>query len=110
MNTNPTLLMGQALAWLDAQPEGKQPREHDRRYVTLRVYPPDGAGYFFVEQHSANRWYYKEESDADHFSRVEQSEIDGVIAVGGRVQIAGVRGESFGVWPNWQAFVAAVLH
>jgi hypothetical protein len=108
MNLNPTLLMGQALAWLDKQTEERRPREHDRRYVSLRIYPHNGAGYWFVQAHSAHRWYYRDEPDAEHFHRAELSDLQAAVESGSSVQLCGVRGESYGVWRSWEEFSAAV--
>jgi len=108
MNLNPSLVMGQALAWLDKQPEDRRPREHDRRYTTLRIYQPTGSGYWFVQQHSANRWYLKDTPDADHFCVADVDDIAAAIAGGARVQLTGVRGESFGIWNSWVEFEKGV--
>jgi hypothetical protein len=35
-------------------------------------------------------------------------DISAAIAAGARVQLTGVRGESFGLWNSWAEFAAAV--
>jgi len=111
MNTNPTLVMGLAMDYAERTAAGRGDgtlNKYARERMELRVYPQTGSGYWFVTGHSAGRWYYKEEPDADHFSRAEMSELEAAIAAGVRVQVCGARGESYGLWKSWQAFAAEV--
>lgn len=106
MNTNPTLLIGLALAAI--KKSGAEIRPGDESQAELRVYPGNGAGWFFVLAHSPGRWYWKEEAEADHFNRANQADVDAAIAAGGRVQLTGYRGKSLALWKNWEEFEKAV--
>lgn len=74
----------------------------------VRVYEPHGSGFFFVSGRSAAKWYHRSGADADHFTRTDMDAVEIAIGAGGRVQLAGHRGVSFGVWPGWMEFAEAV--
>lgn len=106
-NTNPTLIHGQVLAWLDKS--GADIRPHERDYIETRIYEPDGSGFFFTGRHQSSRWYYKDSPDADHFGRADMVDIESAIANSGRVQVCGSRGISYGVWRTWAEFAEQIL-
>ena len=106
MNTNPTLLIG--LAFETVKKTGVEIRPGDESQAELRVYPNNGAGWFFVLAHSPGRWYWKDEAGADHFNRAEQSDVDAAIKDGARVQLTGYRGQSLALWATWEEFENAV--
>lgn len=109
MNTNPTLVMGLTVAYVQRLAEGKPVAGgYGPDRLELRVYPQNGSGFWFVRGYAANRWYWKEETGADHFSRAEVTELEAAIGEGARVQICGPRGESYGVWKTWADFCAGV--
>ena len=101
-NLNPTLIMGQVLRWLDKS--GADIRPHERDRVEIRVYEPGGFGYYFTGANQAVRWYYREGADADHFIRGASSAVEAAIDAGGKIQVCGSRGISFGVWDSWNEF------
>ena len=68
MNLNPTLLIGVALAAVEKSGEL---RPGDRERAELRVYPGNGAGWFFVRACAPGRWYWKDEAGSDHFNRAD---------------------------------------
>lgn len=102
MNKNPTLLIGLALA------QAGEINEGDRAYAELRIYPGNGAGFFFVRANSPGRWYWMDEAGADHFNRADQAEVNSAIQEGARVQLTGNRGRSLGLWRTWEEFEKAV--
>ena len=106
MNTNPTLLIGLALE--SVKKSGMEISLGDESQAELRVYPNNGAGWFFVLAHSPGRWYWKDEAGADHFNRAEQSDVDAAIKDGARVQLTGYRGQSLALWATWEEFENAV--
>ncbi len=101
-NTNPTLIMGQTLRWLDNS--GADIRPHERDRVEVRVYEPSGTGYYFTAANQAVRWYYRESPDADYFIRGESSAVEAAINAGGKIQVCGSRGISYGVWDTFHKF------
>ena len=106
MNKNPTLLC--ALALVAVEKSGVEIKPVEREKVALRVYPNNGAGWFFVRACAPGRWYWKDASGSDHFNRAEQEEVDAAIADGSRVQLTGYRDRSLGLWPTWEEFERAV--
>lgn len=106
-NHNPTLIHGQVLAWLDKS--GADIRPHELDYVETRIYPAEGAGFYFTGRHQAAQWYYKDSPDADHFNRADMADIQSAINAGGHVQVCGARGRSYGVWRTWEDFAREVL-
>jgi len=106
MNTNPTLLFAQALAAVEKS--GVEITPGDRERGELRVYPNNGAGWFFVRACAPGRWYWKDAAGSDHFNRAEQEEVDAAIADGARVQLTGSHDRSLGLWGTWEEFVKAV--
>lgn len=101
-NINPTLIMGQVMRWLDKSGANIRPHERDR--VEIRVYQAEGAGYYFTSALSAIRWYYKDGPDANHFNRADIEDTQTAIESGGKIQICGSRGISYGVWDTFQNF------
>jgi hypothetical protein len=106
MNTNPTLLFAQALAAVEKS--GVEIKPIEREQSELRVYPNNGAGWFFVRAYAPGRWCWKEEAGANHYNKVEQSEVDAAIADGTRVQLTGYHGRPLGLWATWAEFEAAI--
>ncbi|MFA5168744.1 MAG: hypothetical protein WC530_09470 [Candidatus Omnitrophota bacterium] len=106
MNTNPTLVIG--LAMQSAGKSGAELKPGDQDQVELRVYPNNGAGYFFVIAKKPGRWYWKDEPRADHFRNIDQTELDDAIQVGARVQLTGYHGRSLVLWRTWAEFERSV--
>lgn len=106
MNTNPTLVLG--LAFAAAEKSGVEIKPIDRSQAELRVYPNNGAGWFFVQARAPGRWYWKDEAGSDHFNRADQSEVDAAIKDGARVQLTGYRDRSLALWITWEEFEKAV--
>lgn len=106
MNTNPTLVIG--LAMQVAEKSGVEIKPVEREQAEFRVYPNNGAGWFFVKAGRAGRWYWKPETGADHFLRAEQAEVDAAIKDGARVQLTGYHDRSLGLWKNWAEFEKAI--
>lgn len=108
MNTNPTLVHGQAMAWLDKSlPE---PLEgYQRQRVELRIYEAHGSGYYFIRGAGPGKWYHSPAAGADHFTNCDISQVEQCISEGVRVQIVGDRSVSYGVWPSWEKFAEEVL-
>jgi hypothetical protein len=106
MNTNPNLVMGLALA--HAKKSGVEVRPGDESQAELRVYPNNGAGWFFVLADSPGRWYWKEEAGADHYNRAEQTDVDAAIKTGAKVQLTGYHGKSLALWRTWDEFEKSV--
>jgi len=107
-NINPTLIFGQAQAWLEAQ--GKNIPEHQQRDIEVRVYDPnDGAGYYFVRGQSALKWYRDDDPTDGHFNNCTLEDVQCAINNNARVQIVGYRGTSYGVWSSWDKFAREVL-
>lgn len=108
-NLNPTLIHGLALSYV----ERKYPDDLDNRYqrdrVDVRVYDLTGSGYYFIRGSGPGKWYYRSDADADHFCNCQMSEVQRCIDTGGRVQIVGDRGKSYGVWTSWDLFASEVL-
>lgn len=105
-NHNPTLILGQSQSWLLAQ--GHDIPEHQLRDIEVRIYPQDGAGYYFVRGHAALKWYFKSDPNDNHFTACGTDDVDGAIKSNGRVQIVGYHGRSYGVWRTWAEFAEAV--
>jgi hypothetical protein len=106
MNINPSLIMGLALAYVESKfPELK---EYDKTQLNLRVYDAEGAGFHFVRAYAAGKWYYDENASDGHFNTADIADVEEAINAGGRVQIVGTRGQSFGMWKNWTEFLTAV--
>ena len=111
MNTNPTLIMGLATAYaihdtLATTGAPIHPAERDR--LSVRVYPDDTSGFYFVTARNAGRWYWITHAGADHYTRADVNRVEETIKSGGRVQITGGRGRSYGVWSTWGEFEAAM--
>lgn len=106
-NYNPTLLHGQVLAWLTRS--GVDVPEHEQRWIELRVYPPDGAGFYFVRGMSALKWYRDNDPTDGHFNNCSLEDVEEAIKNNGRVQVVGSRGKSYGVWDTWNDFEKAIL-
>src|SRR3990167_978726 len=106
-NINPTLIHGQVLSWLDKS--GADIRPHEKDYISTRIYLVGGSGCYFTDCHQAQRWYYKDSPDADHFGRADIADVEAEITAGGRVQVCGSRGVSYGVWRTWDDFAREVL-
>ena len=106
MNTNPTLLFAQALAAVEKSGVEIKPIERER--CELRVYPNNGAGWFFVRACAPGRWYWKDEAGADHFNKVDQADVDAAIKDGAKVQLTGYRDRSLGLRATWEDFEKAV--
>ena len=111
MNINPTLAMGMALDYardhadelgILAAPQVLTDR------TELRVYDTTGAGYHFVRGAQAQRWYYRESADSDHFLRADSESLTAAINDGGHVQITGPQGISVALWDNWQDFAGVM--
>ena len=107
MNLNPSLLMGLVLAWLEKRLPDL--RDYDRQQITLRVYDAEGAGFHFIRAHAPGRWYYDDDPSDGHWSNCDLADVEAAIASGARVQITGVRGQSYGVWHKWEQFAREVL-
>ena len=106
-NINPTLILGQAQSWLRSQ-EIDIP-EHHLRDVEVRVYDQSGAGYYFVRGQAALKWYRDDDPTDGHYNNCSLDEVQEGIDAGGRVQIVGYRGASYGVWSTWTEFNKMVL-
>lgn len=106
MNTNPTLVIGLALE--AAKKSGVEIQPGDESQAELRVYPGNGAGWFFILAHSPGRWYWKDEAGASYFNRADQADVDAAIKDGARVQLTGYRGKSLALWRTWDEFEKAV--
>lgn len=108
-NINPALIHGLALQWA----EKKQPEELrypvQRNHLDVRVYDLTGDGFFFIAGHGPGKWYRRDDSMDDHYCNTQISDVQRAIDAGGRVQIVGDRGKSFGVWDNWGRFEDEVL-
>ena len=102
MNTNPTLLIAQALE------RAGDITQDDKKYAELRIYPQNGAGWFFVSAKNTGKWYWKDEPGADYFVRAAQAEFEQAIQDGARVQLIGSRGRSLALWRNWKDFAEAM--
>lgn len=105
MNTNPTLVIGLAMA--ATEKSGVELNPGDQAQAELRVYPNNGAGWFFVLARSPGRWYWKDEAGSNHFNKVSQADVDAAIADGARVQLTGYHGRSLSLWATWEAFETA---
>ena len=111
MNTNPTLIMALATAYAtqEALTEIGEPiHKAERARLTVRIYPDDTGGYYFVSARNAGRWYWIDNAGADHFTRAEVDRVEGAIKSNARVQITGGHGRSYGVWPTWREFAVAI--
>jgi len=106
MNTNPTLVFG--LAFAAAEKSGVEIKPGEREQSELRVYPNNGAGWFFVQARAPGRWYWQDEPGADHFNKVGQAEVEAAIIDGAKVQLVGYRGRNLALWPTWEDFERAV--
>ncbi len=102
MNTNPALLLALALSVVDAT-------EQDRQCAELRIHPGNGAGYYLAQARQPGRWYWRESSDADHFNRAEQAELDDAIDHGVHVVLTGNRGCVLRLWHGWGEFSGLVI-
>ena len=111
-NINPTLIHGLALAWLEKKSTAdnsiKLPYQW-REQIDVRIYEPTGAGYYFITGHGPGKWYYKSDPEQNHYSNTTLEDVQAAIDAGGRMQICGKRGESYGVWTSWEDFAAEVL-
>ena len=107
MNTNPTLLLALALAHVEKSGMEIKPIERDQS--ELRMYPNNGAGWFFVRASAPGRWYWKDEAGSDHFTRADQADVDAAIKDGARVQLTGWHDRSLGLWRTWAEFAGAVV-
>lgn len=106
-NINPTLILGQAIAWLEAN--NVEIPEHHRQYIEVRVYDQAGAGCYFVRGQSAGKWYRDDDPTDGHFNNCTLEDVQGAIDAGARVQVIGYRGHSYGVWRAWDDFAREVL-
>jgi hypothetical protein len=104
MNTNPTLVIGLALGCAGKYADLN---DADQSQAELRVYPNNGAGWFFVRVCAPGRWYWKDEAGADHFNRAEQADLDAAIEDGAKVQLTGYHGRSLALWATWEEFEGA---
>ena len=98
--------MGQVMRWLDKSVADIRP--HERSYIEVRVYQPEGAGYYFTGHHQAIRWYLKDSPDADHFGRADVDDVRAAIDAGAKIQVCGSRGISYGVWDGLDEFAREV--
>lgn len=106
MNTNPSLIFGLVLKYI----EKKQELDfRQQEAISVRLYDTTGSGYFFIKGSGPGKWYYRAKNNDDHFCNCEISEVQKAIDSGGRVQIVGNRGQSFGVWKTWEEFEKEVL-
>ena len=111
MNTNPTHIMGTAMVYAYKKniTEYCEPIQRaERARMSVRLYPDDTSGYYFVTARNAGRWYWIESAGADHFTRADVNRVEETIKSGGRVQITGGRGRSYGMWSTWGDFEAAM--
>jgi len=111
MNRNPTLIMGLATAYATQDTlatTGAPIHPAERNRLSVRLYPDDSSGFYFVTARNAGRWYWIDRAGADHFTRADIDRVEETIKSGGRVQITGGRGRSYGVWPTWGEFEAAM--
>lgn len=109
MNLNPTLWAGLAAEY--ARRVGTERGQHATytRNIELRVYPRDDlGGCYFVRSDAAIRWYYREASDSSAYRQADEADVRQAIEASAQVQITGQRGESYGVWMNWETCVAAL--
>lgn len=108
-NLNPALIHGLALSYV----ERKYPDELDSRYkcdrIDVRVYDLKGSGYYFIRGSGPGKWYRQDDASDDYFCNCQISEVQRCIDAGGRVQIVGDRGKSYGVWASWEMFASEVL-
>jgi hypothetical protein len=107
MNTNPALLIAQAVSLARKTTELK-PLEENGQHLELRVYDPTGSGYHFVRGYAAGRWYYMREAGADGFQRADLAALDAAIAAGARVQLVGYHARNLGLWQSWADFARSV--
>jgi len=105
--SNSSLIMGLVLQYLRKQQPDLE--EYDRRHVKLCIYEQTGAACYFVRANAAIKWYYDQDPMDDHFSNCDLADVEEAINAGGRVQIVGKRGESYGLWRNWQDFVKEIF-
>ncbi len=106
-NYNPTLILGIVQSWLLSQ--GHDIPDHQLRDIEVRLYNPEGAGFYFVRGHHANRWYHKDNPEDSHFTQSTSKDLAGAINNLARVQIVGYHGKSYGVWSAWSEFEKEVL-
>jgi len=105
MNMNPSLVLGLAIAHV-SRTEPLMPG--DASNAELRVYMPEGSGYYHVRAGLAGRWYIKESADADQCVRCCDADLAAAISAGGQVQLVGYHGRPLATWSAWSAFAAAV--
>ena len=103
MNTNPKLIHGLALEWV-ADQNPTEGTAYLQKRLEVRVYPPNGEGYYFSGQQSP-RWLWKDGPDADYFRRAESDEIAEAVESGGMVQATDGK-TPFGTWLSWDAFMS----
>lgn len=100
-NINPTLIHGQTLNWVKSNHDVP---DHQLRDVEVRVYDQTGAGFYFVRGQSAYKWYRDDDPTDGHFNNCELNDVQQALDNNGRVQVVGYRGQSFGVFKNWDDF------
>lgn len=108
-NINSSLIHGLALSWTEKKYPDELRYPTQRNRLDVRVYEITGAGYYFVAGIGPGKWYCKNDPTENHYTNCQIGEVQQAIDAGGRVQIVGERGKSFGVWKNWEEFNAEVL-
>ncbi|HAH22082.1 MAG TPA: hypothetical protein DCL49_14435 [Candidatus Omnitrophica bacterium] len=108
-NINPSLIHGLALQWASAKYPEELSNRYQRERLDVRVYDVSGVGYYFISGHGPGKWYYKNQPEENHYTNTQISNVQEVIDAGGRVQITGDRGKSFGVWSTWEKFSEEIL-
>lgn len=103
-NINPSLVLGQALAWAEKNGKLENIREHERSRIDLRLYDTEGAGFYVVQGLSPIKWYYDEDPTDGHWGNTSLDDVQAAINAGGRVQLVGPRGVSIGIWASWEDF------
>lgn len=97
------------LQWASAKYPDDLTNRYQRDRVDVRVYDLTGSGYYFIRGVGPGKWYRQDDATDDHFCNCQLSEVQQSIDAGGRVQIVGDRGKSFGVWNAWEEFEGEVL-
>ena len=110
MNINASLIYGLALQWVEKKYPDELSTLSKRQHLDVRIYEATGAGYYFVAGYGPGKWYHKSNPADNHYTNCQISEVQAVIDSGDRVQIVGLRGQSFGVWKNWGEFNAEVIN
>lgn len=101
MNTNPSLVLGLAQRHVERLGDVTP---GDRMDMQVRVYPGNGSGYYHIRAQAPGRWYWIEETGADHFARANMDELHGAIESGAKVQVTGYHQRPLATWDGWADF------